>query len=137
MSPQLPIELPLAVTPLYAGLAGLLMLMLAARVVWVRYRKKVIFGDGDDVDLQRAIRVHGNSVEYVPLILILMAVAELGGAAPGMVHAVGSAMVGARILFALGLSRTSGSSAGRGIGIVLTWAALLAAAVLCLTVALG
>lgn len=136
MPTQITAALPLAVTPLYAGLLGLLMLTLAARVVWVRARKKVIFGDGGDADLQRAIRVHGNSVEYVPLILILLTVAELGGASAPLIHAVGATTVAARVLFALGLSRTSGSSAGRGVGILLTWAAMIGGAALCLSVAI-
>jgi uncharacterized membrane protein YecN with MAPEG domain len=104
------------VTGLYAALSALLILMLAMRVVVLRWRTKAGIGDGGDRVLARAIRAHGNAIEYVPLALILMLVAELGRAGPTLLHGCGIALVAARILHALGLSRTSGASFPRVAG---------------------
>ncbi|HCO65571.1 MAG TPA: hypothetical protein DIT60_12395, partial [Alcanivorax sp.] len=63
-------------TALYAALAALIILALAANVVRLRLRHGVSLGDGGRGELNRAIRAHGNAVEYTPVILILMALLE-------------------------------------------------------------
>ncbi len=119
-----PTSMP-AVTMLYAGLIGILLIVLAARVSGLRGRHKVGLGDGGIADLQRAIRVHGNTVEWaVPGILLLL-VAELNRASPLLLHACGIAIVVGRVVFAIGLSRSSGESLGRMAGSILNWGALL------------
>jgi uncharacterized membrane protein YecN with MAPEG domain len=120
------------VTALYAGLVGVLLLVLAALVSRLRRARKVGLGDGGDRDLQRAIRVHGNAVEWaVPGILLLL-VAEMNRADPVLLHAAGLALVAGRVLHAFGLSRTGGVSFGRFVGSGLSWAAVLLLAAWCL-----
>ena len=80
------------VTPLYAGLLGLLLLALSINVIRDRFRTKVSLGDGNDALLQKSIRAHGNFVEYAPLGLVLIAVAELQGAPAFAVHLLGTAL---------------------------------------------
>ena len=104
------------VTGFYAALAALLIVMLAMRVVARRWRTKTGIGDGGDRSLAKAIRVHGNAVEYVPLALVLMLIAELGHASPVLLHGCGIALCTARVLHAFGLSRTSGASLERVAG---------------------
>ncbi|MGZ9080482.1 MAG: MAPEG family protein, partial [Burkholderiales bacterium] len=58
------------VTPLYAALLGLWLLVLSLRVVQQRRAARVSLGDGGNTALQRAIRAQGNFVEYVPLALL-------------------------------------------------------------------
>ena len=120
--------MPLAVTALYTGLLGLLFLGLSALVVANRYRSGVALGEGGDKVLERAIRVHANFAEYVPLTLILIAALEMNGVPAWTVHALGLALLAGRLLHAWGLYRSSGTSFGRGAGVFLTWTVLLLAA---------
>jgi uncharacterized membrane protein YecN with MAPEG domain len=74
--------------------------------------------------LLRAIRAHGNSVEWaIPAILFLL-VAELTRAPPLLVHLCGLAIVLGRVLHAIGLSRSAGVSFGRFVGSGLSWVAV-------------
>ena len=82
-------------------------------------------GAGGDSGLERAIRVDGNFAEYVPLILILMALNELLGASSWLLHACGGVFVLGRTVHAAGLSRQSGLSKGRFYGTFATWVVLL------------
>jgi hypothetical protein len=125
-----------AITALYAGLLGLLYLALCWQVVDHRRKGRVGLGTGGNPDLERAIRVHGNFAEYVPLFLVLLLLAELGGAAAWLLHALGAVFLVSRIGHAYGLSRSSGTTRGRFFGTLFTWIALLAAAVLNLWLAL-
>jgi len=113
-----------AIAALYGGLVGLLLLVVAAVVSRHRRALHVGLGDGGDPRLARAIRVHGNAVEWaVPAILLLL-IAELTRASPLLLHACGIALIAGRVLHAIGLSRTSGASAGRLVGTALSWLAL-------------
>ncbi|HEY0179642.1 MAG TPA: MAPEG family protein [Dokdonella sp.] len=70
----------LTITPFYAGLLGLLYLALTFRVVGGRVGKGApSLGDGGNHAMFRAIRGHANFNEYVPLILLMMAMLEVGG----------------------------------------------------------
>ena len=111
---------------LFASLHGLLLLVLLARVSRLRHGRRIGFGDGGDPELARSIRVHGNFVENVPFALLLLALLELGGLPPPWLWALGSALLLARILHAVGLSRSSGASFGRFHGTALTALVLLA-----------
>ena len=121
--------MPLPVVSLYAGINGLIALALAIRVVRLRGKTGTGIGSGGHAALEQAIRVHGNFSEYVPLILILLALLELDGMPAWRLHLLGSALTLGRILHAWGLSSTAGLSFGRSVGIALTWAVLLATAV--------
>ena len=81
------------ITPIYAGALALLFLVLSVNVVRTRRDSKVNIGDGGDQLLQRRIRAHGNFAEYVPLVLLLIVFAEVGGAAKWLVHALGGALL--------------------------------------------
>lgn len=114
-----------SVTSLYAGLTGLLFLVLSYRVVKNRVRAKVGLGAGEDPGLERAIRVQGNLAEYAPIVLVLMVVVESVGGSPWLLHIAGSLFLLARIFHAIGLSARSGPSSGRKVGTATTWFVLL------------
>lgn len=118
-----------SITALYAGLLAILYLVLAGRVVAQRRRARVGLGTGGDTALERAVRVHGNFAEYVPLFLVLLLLAELGGAAGTFLHALGAAFFLARIGHALGLGQSSGTSRGRFLGTLVSWVVILVLAV--------
>lgn len=119
-------------TALYAGLSGLWLLLVSLNVCRHRLRSGVGLGDGGDTGLLQAMRIQANTAEYVPLTLVILALSEMLGAPIPIVHAIGAALVLGRVLHAVGLSRSTDRSFGRAAGMLLTWGALLAAALLVL-----
>ncbi len=113
------------ITAIYASLLAILYIFLSYRVAQNRIRLKVGLGTGQSQELERAVRIHGNFAEYVPFALLLLAFFETGGGPWWAVHAAGAGLLIARVLHALGLTQTSGRSAGRFGGVVVTWLILL------------
>jgi uncharacterized membrane protein YecN with MAPEG domain len=117
--------MPLVITPLYVALAAIILVVLSIRVIRLRRRLAVGLGTGGDADLEKATRAHGNFTEYAPIGLILVASAELSGAAGVWVHAIGVLLIAGRLLHAWGLSQSRGYSIGRSTGMVTTMTAML------------
>lgn len=115
----------LSITALYAGLSGLLLLVISYRVSQLRARFSVGIGSGGHEELERAIRVQGNFTEYAPFILLLLALCEYQGAPTWGMHAAGVALVVGRVLHAWGFSQESGRSLGRFAGTIVTWLLVL------------
>ncbi len=119
-----------AITPMYAAILGIILLLLSIRVVAVvRAKGKVLYGDGGKAEFVPVVRGHANFIEYVPLIVILIAFAEAGGTPAGWIHALGGGLVVGRILHPFGLTSEDGVNPLRFIGTNLTWLALLGASV--------
>ncbi|HQS11397.1 MAG TPA: MAPEG family protein [Xanthobacteraceae bacterium] len=113
------------ITGLYAALCAFLILALSLRIVALRRRLRVGIGDGGDAGLARAIRAQANAIEYIPLLLVMLLIAENNGAGMVFVHACGMVLLLARLLHAVGLSGSAGVSFGRFWGTLLTWLVLL------------
>ena len=126
----------LQITAIYASLLGLLMIYLATRVVIARRQHQVALGDNGNQKVEHAMRVHANSVEYVPVALILIAIFEINGGATWATHALGLTLLIARVLHLWGFGGNIGISFGRFTGTVLTWGVIIAAAVTLLISAL-
>lgn len=124
------------VTAVYAALLGLLFVSLSSRVIRSRRSARIPLGSGDDVRLQRAMRVHGNFAEYVPLALILSLLAELGGTSAWLLHGVGLSLLTGRVVHAYGVSQADENYRFRVLGVALTFAAIIASALGCLATAL-
>lgn len=120
------------ISGIYAALGALLVIVLAFRVIRLRISSRTGIGDGGNHDLIKRIRAHANAVEYLPLGLILLFLVEWNQTQPLLVHGFGIALILGRILHALGLSRSSGTSPSRLIGMSLTLLTILAMAVLLL-----
>lgn len=120
--------LPLTTVGLYASLLVVIYLILAARIIRLRWRYRVGIGEGDAMPLKVAIRVHGNFAEYVPLALLLLGFMEIQMASTALLHVLGAALVIARISHAMGLTRSIGSSWMRMLGMILTFSVLLVSA---------
>jgi uncharacterized membrane protein YecN with MAPEG domain len=130
--------LPFFVTPLYAALCALLLIVLSVRVIRLRRDHKVGLGDGDQPALRRAIRVQGNFTEYVPLALLLLLLLEVSHQVPAWaLHLLGLLLLAGRLAHALGVSRSGGSGAGRVIGVGCTFAMIIVSAVWLLAIALA
>ena len=118
----------LTYTGLYAALLTLLYIILAVRIIRLRWKYRVGIGSGEAEELKVAVRVHGNFIEYVPLALILLGIIEFSGVAVVWVHVIGIALLIARIAHAIGLTLSVGVSLPRSIGVLGTFAVLLLAA---------
>jgi len=105
------------ISALYIVLAALLLMKLSFDVVKLRNQYRVSYGDGGFYELQTAIRVHGNAVEYIPIALILLVMMEMNGAETWMVHLSGLLLIIGRLCHFYGLRnreiqwRRSGMSA--------------------------
>ena len=119
------------ITPLYAGLLTVLLVVLFARVVRLRWKYKVGLGDGGEKELQRAIRVHGNFVETVPWAILLMLMMDLTHVRPLWLHVYGCLLIVARLSHAWGVTHHSTVSWGRTVGVSLTLSLMGCAAVYC------
>ncbi len=92
-----------AVTPLYALPLALILLILWMRVSSVRSATGISFGDGGNQMLLQRVRQHGNFIEWVPFVLILMMLAEGMGAPAMYLHISGVLLVIGRIAHPFGL----------------------------------
>ena len=96
-----------------------------------RRRRGISLGDGGNRQMLRVIRGHGNFAEYVPFVLVLMLLLELGRTSIYVLHALGITLLAARLLHAYALSFTHAFVPGRTLGAALTFGVLLVAALLC------
>ncbi len=92
-----------AITATYLGVLGLLFAFLGLRVARFRRGNKIVFGDGDDRYLRSAIRAHANFAEYVPIIVIMNALLEMGGAASVQMHVLLGTLTVSRVLHPFGI----------------------------------
>jgi uncharacterized protein len=127
---------PFAVTPLYAALCALLLLVLSIDTARMRKSRRVDIGDGGHPDLHRAIRAQANFTEYVPLTLLLLFMLEMSRQPVWALHALGAALFIGRVLHAWGFRSGPGANFGRFVGIGLTWIVLTITAVWLLLVVL-
>ncbi|NVK24535.1 MAG: MAPEG family protein [Gammaproteobacteria bacterium] len=116
-------------TAFYAGLLGLLYVVLSIRVIKLRKRYKIGINSGQEKELERAIRVHGNFSEYVPMALFLILLLEINQTSSWILHTLGAAILVGRILHAMGLDKSAGVTIYRTLGMVLTFLTILVAAV--------
>ena len=100
----------------FAAILGLLGAGLTANVIVNRVRAGVDAGDGGVARLAQAIRAHGNFAEQAPLLLIIIALAEVSAARPLVVQILGAALLASRLASAYALSRSLGPSPFRQFG---------------------
>jgi hypothetical protein len=123
----------LPITGVFAAVIGILLLVLSAVVAKYRIKYGKDMGTTEDLDFKAAVRAHGNLMEYAPLTLLMLGIAELNGVSSGFIYWIGMAFVLGRILHAWGMFQGQGGPhKARMVGILLTWAAILIIAVLLL-----
>ena len=111
------------VSALYAVLGALLLLTFSFNVVKVRRQYHVAYGDGGFTELQSAIRIHGNAVEYIPVGLILLLFMEMNGPASWLVHFCGLTLIVGRLFHAWGYHHRL--IRWRRLGMIGTWLSLV------------
>jgi uncharacterized membrane protein YecN with MAPEG domain len=117
------------ITPFYAALLALLFVKLTLNVIKTRRRESVAIGDGNNPALQRAIGVHNNFAQYVPISLLLIAFLELQAAPNIVIHMLGLSLLVSRCMHAYGLAKTKENFKIRTISMVATISIILAAAI--------
>lgn len=123
------------VVPIYAAVLAVAFIMLSATVIRARQQARVALGFGADEVLQRRIRVHGNFAEYVPFALLLIAMAEMGGAPLLLIHALCILLIAGRVAHAWGVSRLNEDPRLRVAGMAATLTTIGAAALTLLLLA--
>lgn len=113
------------ITPIYAGLLALLLLILSYNVVLGRRLHRVSVGDGDEKDLIKRMRAQSNWVEYAPMGIVLLALAELQGVSAVWLHLSGLSLLVGRFAHAYGFTRKPQIVPLRRIGMYLTLGSIL------------
>ena len=117
----------------YAAVFAFIQIFLTLKIVKLRWSEKVSLGDGGHDELARRIRGHGNFTKTVPMVLILMLVAELSGSPFWCLHVLGLLMVGGRVVHYIGMIR---GTSYRVYGMAMTILAFILGALLCVWLAL-
>jgi uncharacterized protein len=116
-------------TSLYAAILAVIFVVLSIRTIRTRRRQQIAIGDAGDATMLRAIRVHANFAEYVPLSLVLMYLVEVASANTGLIHGLGLCLVLGRLSHALGVSRPNERFGFRITGMALTFTTILSCSV--------
>ena len=116
------------ILPLYAALLALLFVALSIRIIRLRRSLRIALGDAGNEALLRAISVHANFAEYVPLCLILLFLVEGQGAHPALLHGLGVILLTGRFSHAFGVSQANENFRFRVFGMALTFTALVTSA---------
>jgi uncharacterized membrane protein YecN with MAPEG domain len=123
------------VTGFYAALLGLMLVGLSVRTIRARVQKNIAIGDGNDPELRRFVRAHGNFTEYVPIALILIGIVEVNEAPVWAVHALGAVLLFGRVVHAYSLY--AGIIRARVVGMAATFGIIVATALWNLARSLG
>jgi uncharacterized protein len=124
------------ILPLYAALLAIMFVVLSIRTIRQRRKLKIGLGDAGNKDMQRAIRVHANFAEYVPLCLLMIYWVEQSGVYAWFVHALCMTLIVGRLSHAYGVSQQRENFRFRIAGMSLTLTVLIACAAHLLWVAL-
>ena len=116
----------LDITLSYSIILVTFMLILAFRIIDLRGSPVTKFLHSEDrgVDedtLYRAVRGHGNLIEYAPLFLILMLIAELNGLASAYLHSSGTIFTIGRLMHGIVFSFMKPNMILRVGGMILTF----------------
>ncbi len=91
------------ITAIYAVALGVVGIVLSTMVSIHRGKQGISLGDGESADMLVKIRRFGNYAENVPLALILIGLAEAGGASATWLHLSGGVLLVSRLIHPFGL----------------------------------
>ena len=89
------------ISTLLTSTIAIWLLILSARVIALRgvsFLKFFSFNNFGEEALQRAVRAQGNLIEYAPIFLILLFIAEYNGAHPHMLNMTATLFMIARLM---------------------------------------
>lgn len=125
------------IVPIYAAVLALLFVALSFRTLGLRRRLRIAVGDGGNQTMLRATRAHANFAEYAPLALLLLYFVESAGMRSWVVHVLCMTLVLGRCSHAYGVSQVDENFVFRVVGMSLTFAVLISAALGLLGLRLG
>ncbi len=123
------------IVPSYAAILVLIFVLLSIRVIQMRGSAKIGLGHGNNLAMERRIRVHGNFAEYVPLALVLLLCMELQSQSRPLIHILCIALIAARVIHAIGVTPVNENFPMRVASVLTTFAVLVVASVMLLYVA--
>lgn len=107
----------------YTAINALIMLVLGVLVTRARVSTQTEIGHGGKPEMAAPLRAHANNTEWTPMALLMMWVLTLPtfGASIWIIQGMGITLTLGRILHGIALSRSTGVSPMRLVGMVLTW----------------
>lgn len=108
------------ITAPFAAALTLIFIILTYAVILVRAKSGIGLGDGGNIQLLTRMRQQANFAENVPLTLVLMALAEAGGAGPTLLTLCGAALVLARLVHPFGIKPEAATHPARIFGATVT-----------------
>lgn len=117
------------ITPFYAATLVFLFIVLSVRTLRLRRKLRIPLGDAGNPQMLRAMRVHSNFAEYVPLSLLMMFMFEAVSALKGPAHFFGICLLLGRISHAYGVGKTAEDYRYRVFGMAMTFTALAGSAI--------
>lgn len=127
------------ITAFYASLLGLFFTILTFRVLALRgvtLLKWLAFNNFGAQALERSVRAHGNFIEYVPMVLLMMYLAEAADLSSLRLHITGALLFLGRVMHGVCFGFMEFNMPLRFGGMVLTLLALINISVSLLIVAL-
>jgi len=88
---------------LFLVMNSLILVLLAINVSLIRIRNKISYGDGGNKELLKAIRVHANGIEQVPVFSLLLLALTLNSASSSVLSAFVVVFTFARCSHAVGM----------------------------------
>lgn len=123
------------IVALYAGLNAIILLWLSIRVGIHRTRTKAVepgsTGQGDAL-LIRAVRAHGNFIEYAPAVLFLLYLLANLGYSPMVMHIFGAVFTVGRVFHGIGMMQDKQPNPLRMIGTMAAMLPLLVGGIACI-----
>ena len=110
---------------LYAAVLAVMFVLLSIRTLRLRRTLRIGLGDAGNERMLRAMRVHSNFAEYVPLSLVMLLLVEGQGAHPALVHGLCLCLLVGRISHAFGVSQQKENYRFRVLGMALTFTTLI------------
>jgi uncharacterized membrane protein YecN with MAPEG domain len=122
-------EVKMTISALYTSILGIIFVFLSIRTLRLRRRLKIAIGDGGNEQMLRAMRVHSNFAEYVPIALIALLMVESSGAPKLLVHFLGGVLLMGRISHAYGVSNLRENFFYRVAGMSLTFISIVSSSI--------
>ena len=119
----------LPITTLLSSTLAIWLFVLSWAVIKVRRSLNISLGDGGNKIMKRRMRAQGNLVEYAPLFVIMIALAELQGGNPIIVSVLAAAFLTGRLAHGYALAFTEKNKKLRKLGMMATLCGIAATAI--------
>jgi uncharacterized protein len=117
-----------SITPFYSAILGLLFVFLSVRTLKLRRSLRIAIGDSGNQQMLRAMRVHANFAEYVPISLLLIYFLETQGGYKALIHLLCLCLIVGRFSHAFGVSQITENYKFRVLGMAMTFTAIVTSA---------